>query len=255
MIILWGPTSAGKTALLANLFLRSASVESDWEIYPTPKSMPEIMKYSQRIEFENEFPMGTDVVEGAERDLSYSFLNKKTGSVFLFETKDRAGKRFQGEMNPEILESLKTAEGIVLFLDYDRGRHRETEVINALAQMFVSRTEGKTGIEKDNRPLAVCLSKVDQFVDNPEEYKRLEREPEEFVRGLLGTDLLRRLDQFHSRVKFFPVSSVGIRLSYGSVQKSVFFDERLILRVTKRGQPINIVEPFIWIFEQLQEAL
>jgi hypothetical protein len=38
------------------------------------------------------------------------------------------------------------------------------------------------------------------------------------------------------------------------VQKSVFFDERLILRVTKRGKPINIVEPFIWIFEQLQEA-
>jgi len=247
MIILWGPSSSGKTALLANMYLRSASVENDWEIFPTPTSMPEIMRHSQGIEFQNEFPIGTGFAAGAEHDLSYSFRNKKTREVFLFETKDLAGGRFQGEMSPEILESLKSAEGIVLILDFDRGRHRETEVINALGQMFVSRTEGKTEIEKDNRPLAVCLSKVDQFVNNPEEYQRLEQEPEKFVRGWLGEDLLRRLDQFHSKLKFFPVSSVGIRLSFGSVQKSVFFDERLILRVTKRGKPINIVEPFIWI--------
>ena len=67
-------------------------------------------------------------------------------------------------------------------------------------------------------------------------------------------ELLRRIKQFHSTVKFFPVSSVGLRLSYGSVQKSVFYDEKLVLRVTNVGTPVNIIEPFIWIFERLRES-
>src|SRR5215469_18444454 len=133
MIVLWGPSSSGKTALLANLYLRSALIESDWEVFPTDTSMPEIIKYSQRMEYQNEFPMGTEMVEGAERDITYQFRNKKTGKQFTFETKDRAGARFQGEMDPGVLESLKSADGIVLFLDYNRGGHRETEAINALA--------------------------------------------------------------------------------------------------------------------------
>jgi len=101
----------------------------------------------------------------------------------------------------------------------------------------------------------VCLSKVDQFIRDTDELRRLEENPEDFVQQKLTDDLLRRIRQYHSNVKFFPISSVGLRLRYGSIQKSVFYDERLLLRATNLGAPMNIVEPFIWILEQMREPV
>jgi hypothetical protein len=256
MITLWGPSSAGKTALLSYLFLRANAVERDWKIFPTEGSLEQILQQSQRIMRENEFPEPTKNIKDIVQELSYKFLNKATGEIYVLETRDRAGRSFVQEgiaarMDPEALDGLNAAEGIVLFLDYGRGQ-RETEVIDALNQMYVRRSAGR--VEQDGRPLAVCLSKVDQLVKQPEDYKRLLEEPEQFVRARLSKELLRWIDQFHSVVKFFPVSSVGLQLSFGTLQKSVFFDERLMLRVTARGTPINIVEPFIWIFEKLREV-
>jgi hypothetical protein len=250
MITLWGPSSAGKTALLSYLYLRSNAVERDWQVFPTDASIEQVLQQSRRILRENEFPLGTKKDSNEEREISYNFHNKSTGEVFLLETKDRAGIRAE-TMDTEILDSLNSSQGIVLFLDYGRG-HRETEVIDALTQMYVRRSA--KSVEKDGRPLAVCLSKVDQLINRPEDLKRLFEKPEQFVRDHLSEELLRWIDQYHTQVKFFPVSSVGIRLSFGSIQKSVFFDERLMLRVTSRGTPINIVEPFIWIFEQVRDV-
>jgi hypothetical protein len=247
MITLWGPSSSGKTALLSYLYLRSQAVETDWKIFPTKASLEEIDRQSSRIQRDNEFPIPT--IENLEREISYLFKNSTTGETFVLETKDRAGARSVA-MDAEILESLNASQGIVLFLDHGQP-HREIDVVKALRWMYVHRgTEG----EQDMRPLAVCLSKVDLLVNTPQDFMRLEDKPDHFVRDHLSKELLGWIDQFHAVVKFFPVSSVGLRLSFGSIQKSVFLDEKLVLRVTPRGNPINVIEPFSWIFEELREA-
>ncbi len=251
MITLWGPSSSGKTALLSYLYLKSQAVKSGWHIFPTSSSLAEVIRQSNQIRKANEFPIGTLTTN--EREISYDFKDLETGLVSQLETKDRAGLRSEA-MDEEILSGLAASDGIVLFLDYGRG-HRETEVVDALSQMYVqySKKMGTTA-QKDTRPLAVCLSKVDQLIRTPEDLKQLQDNMEQFVRDKLSTELLGWIDQYHEKVKFFPVSSVGLRLSYGCIWKSVFYDERLVLRVTDQGTPINIVEPFAWIFKALHEG-
>ena len=261
MITLWGPSSSGKTALLSYLYLRSKKVETDWQIFPTPSSVDQIIGQSHKILRDNEFPEGSNV-EGT--DISYDFNNARTGQRARMETRDRAGilsqSRVPGRNRPgmdkELLASLVSSEGIVLFVDFG-GQQRETEVLEALTQMHVAfSAERNTTAQADPRPLAVCLAKVDRLLKHPEDLKRLQDAAgrEQFVRDHLSSDLLGWIDQFHSTVRFFPVSSVGLRLRFGCLRKSVFFDERMVLRVTDLGTPINIVEPFVWIFETLASA-
>lgn len=249
-ITLWGPSSSGKTALLSLLYLRSQATETGWNIYPTRESLPEIQSQSSLISKRNEFPAGTRTTD--ERELSYDFRARGSSEVFRLQTKDRAGSRSE-TLDADILTSLVAADGVVLLLDYGRG-HRETEVINALSAMYVERvSRGGRTTESDPRPMAVCLSKVDNLVSSPADLKRIEEAPEEFVREHVSEELQRWIGMYQSRARYFPVSSVGVRSSYGLVRKSVFFDERLATRVTSLGTPINLVEPFVWLFTELRE--
>ena len=252
MITLWGPSKSGKTALLSYLHLRSQATESGWDIFPTALSLKEVKRQSDQILKGNEFPLGTQST--AENQISYDFKDRATGALFRLETTDRAGLLSE-MMDDVLLNSLVESEGIVLLLDSDRD-HGETEVIDALIHIYVRYYEsGKGGVgQPDPRPLAVCLSKVDQFIRTAEDLKSLQDKPEEFVQDHLSIELLRQIRQYHSTVKYFPVSSVGLRLSYGCVQKSVFYDDQLVLRVTTQGTPLNIIDPFIWIFGQLRES-
>jgi GTPase SAR1 family protein len=243
MITLWGPSSAGKTALLANLILRLPPEESGWQVFETEVSHDEVKAQIRKILRENEFPLATDKTQ--PRQISFIFKNEKTNAEHMLETTDRAGVDSE-DMHQALLQSLTDADGIVLVLDWNRG-HRETEVYEALLEMNLKR-----GAKKDDRPLAVCLSKVDQFIRDTDELRRLHEKRETFVQEKLSDDLLRRIRQYHSNVSYFPISSVGLRLRYGSIQKSVFYDERLLLRATTLGTPLNIVEPFIWIMENMR---
>jgi hypothetical protein len=250
MITLWGPSRSGKTALLAYLILKLPPAESGWEIFPTAESREEVRRRIKQILKENEFPLGTKEAE-AER-ISCILRDTKTGTQFPLDTTDQAGILSE-RMDSALLQSLAECQGIVLLLDWNRGL-RETEIIEALLEIHFKRSEsGKSAIgERDERPLAVCLSKVDQFIRNAEDLRRLQDDPDGFVEERLSIELRRRIQQFHNNVRFFPVSSVGLRLHHGCIQKSVFYDEKLLLRVTNQGTPMNIVEPFIWIFEQLR---
>lgn len=201
----------------------------------------------------NEFPLATRSTDLGEapKPISFVFRDSRTEAQFPMETTDRAGIESQ-RMDLGLLTSLVEAEGWVLLLDWNRG-DRETEILEALMAIHIKRSESGHAIgERDARPLAVCLSKVDQFIKSTSDLKRIQEKPEEFVQDRLSDELRRRIRQFHSNVKFFPVSAVGLRVRHGCIQKSVFYDERLLPRVTTQGTPLNIVEPFIWIFEQLR---
>jgi len=249
VIALWGPSRSGKTALLSYLFIR-ADTNPRWKVSATPESWEAVRNRSARIRKRNEFPEGT--TEGNELSISYTFEDRETRETFRLETKDRAGvrsERMSEKEDAEFIQSLAAAAGIVLLLNHDTVQY-ENDVAQTLSQVKLQWQAEGAG--KRPRPLAVCMSKVDELIRGPEELKRLrdsDEEQERFVSGRLSAALRAPLAEDDFTVKYFAVSSVGLELSHGLLQKSVFYDERLWLRTTDRGTPMNLVEPFVWIFK------
>lgn len=256
MIALWGPSRSGKTALLSYLLIRGAADNSGWKMSPTTReSLAVVRTRSDKILKNNEFPEGT--AEANEQELSYEFEDRLTREKYLLETKDHAGIRselLREREDEAFIEGLTAADGIVLLLNHDTVRH-EADVAHTL--WHVKLALKAEGAGKRTKPLAVCMSKIDELIRDPEELMRLrdsDEEQERFVKGRLSESLRAQLDDDQFTVKYFAVSSVGLKLQHGLVQKSVFYDERLWLRpTTDFGTPMNLLEPFVWIFKTNQE--
>src|SRR5206468_702181 len=95
-LTLWGPVAAGKTVLLAKLYLgadddvRSSddSKVDEWEIYPTRSSVKFFQDMRETMKTSNFFPKATQVgdVEGIE----YLFRHR-TGRTCYLHFEDRPG--------------------------------------------------------------------------------------------------------------------------------------------------------------------
>jgi hypothetical protein len=243
-LALWGPSAAGKTALLAQLFDRN---HGDWEVFPTPQSLPFIERMQPVLQSDNLFPPATMV--GSEERIVYLFRNEKAGVTGTLNVEDRAGRESE-EMNEESQRRLSSADGLVLLFDPVRDRRTLwSEVRTALLRLHVM--SGR-GAEKDARPIAVCLSKADLAVQSPEDLQRIHDAPEDFVRERIAPGLAEWVHRFCSNFRLFPVSAAGVRVRHGVVEPVVFYDEQLRFRIGQGGEPINLIEPFLWIFEQVE---
>ncbi|HEX4960917.1 MAG TPA: hypothetical protein VF173_08770 [Thermoanaerobaculia bacterium] len=246
-LALWGPSAAGKTALLAQLFLLPGAAEEGWEVFPTEASLPFIEQMQVRLQTENLFPKA-NVVKTVNK-LLYHFVNRSAGTRAALQVEDRAGQESE-EMNEEWQRLLNAADGLVLLFDPVRDRVKlRDEVLRTLRRLHVAgRREG----EKDSRPVAVCLSKADLLIRSPEDALRARREPDAFVRERMVPELAGWIDRFCANYRLFPVSAAGIRVRRGVVEPVVFYDEGLQLRIGQGGEPFNLLEPFLWIFSQLE---
>jgi hypothetical protein len=248
-LALWGPSSAGKTALLAQLFLLRAAGEG-WEVHPTETSLPFIEQMQVRLQTENLFPAAT-VVSPEPVKLLYHFVNRRTGTRAALQVEDRAGTESE-QMNEQWQRQLNAADGLVLLFDPVRDRVKlRDEVLRTLRRLQVS---GRREVEKDSRPIAVCLSKADLLIRCPEDAMRARRERDAFVRERMVPELAGWIDFHCANFRLFPVSAAGIRVRRGVVEPVVFYDEALKLRIGQGGEPLNLLEPFLWIFGQLESA-
>jgi len=243
-LALWGPSAAGKTALLAQLYDRA---HGDWTIYPTAESLPFIERMQPVLQANNLFPMATSL--GNPERIVYLFRNHETGAAGTLHVEDRAGKDFE-ERNEETQERLRSAEGLVLLFDPARDPQKLAGEVRATLQRLQVISE--RGSEKDSRPIAVCLSKADLMIRTPGDLRRVREEPDAFVRERMAPGLADWIERFCSNFRLFPVSAAGVRVRRGVVQPVVFYDERLQFRIGHGGEPINLIEPFLWIFEQLE---
>lgn len=243
-LALWGPSAAGKTALLAQLFDRD---HGDWEIYPTQDSLSFIERMQPVLQTNNLFPPATMV--GDRERIVYLFRNGKTGAAGTLHVEDRAGKDFE-DMVEEGQQRLRSADGLVLLFDPTRDpRKLAGEVRTTLQRLHVI---SERGTEKDPRPIAICLSKADLMIRTPDDLRHVREAPDLFVRERMAPSLSDSIDRFCSNFKLFPVSAAGVRVRRGVVEPVVFYDEQLRFRIGHGGEPINLIEPFLWIFEQLE---
>ncbi len=106
-------------------------------------------------------------------------------------------------------------------------------------------------MRKDDRPIAVCVSKADVLIESPQDLRRAREDPDGFVREHDRMGLVRALDRFCSNYRLFPVSAAGVLLHRGVIEPMVFYDEKLVPRVRPGGELLNLMEPFTWLLDQV----
>ena len=247
-VALWGPSLSGKTSFLSHLYLHQGSFRGDWNIFPTKEGEKFIDEVRERLA-RSEFPDAT--AAGMVRNVSYGFRNIRTGQEARLFVEDRAGKD-STDLDDEAKTRLNQANGLVVLFDPEvHLRDLEKQIESTLGKLHTARDGG---LRQDTRPIAVCLSKADYLIKTPEDLVRALTSPREFVTENVPGDILAWLSNFCSNFELFAISSLGVRGGFGVVEPVLFYDERCKARIGAGGEPINLIEPFAWIFKRLSEA-
>jgi hypothetical protein len=250
-LALWGPSAAGKTAIIAELFLERDSDER-WEVLPTGKSLNFIKTMRDRIQTRNFFPPASTI--GHIDEITYEFSHRRSNVTALLHLEDRAGHESEhldeaptGKVS--LRQRLSSADGLVLVFDSQANvAHLNARVSNALELIYVARNRAG---QKDERPIAVCFSKADAMIRTAADLRHAVDDPDTFVREHIDSRLLDSLDRLCANYMLFPVSAAGVRLRHGSIEPVVFFDESLEPRICPGGRTLNLMAPFSWVLNQL----
>ncbi|MFL6244779.1 MAG: TRAFAC clade GTPase domain-containing protein [Thermoanaerobaculia bacterium] len=252
-LTLWGPSAVGKTVLLANLYLETE--DEDWDVFPTEKSAGFVEAMRNRMRTSNLFPIATPV--GHLDRIEYLFVHRRSGMSASLALEDRAGVesedllKYRGDAS-SLHKRLATADGLVLLFDPIRDQATlEAHVWRTLELVHVA---SRRGVQKDHRPIAVCVSKADVLIETADDFRCARDTPDEFVRDRIPAAIVRVLERFCSDFKLFPVSAAGVRLRYGVIEPAVFFDENLEPRICPGGRAFNLMTPFAWILNRLTES-
>ena len=246
-VALWGPSSSGKTAFLAQLYHQHST---DWGIYPTADSLRFLELVSPFIQA-NRFPPATVAPASDENvdRVAYRFRENKSGREVALVVEDRPGQESE-ELRDEAKKRFNEALGLILLFDPEsEARALKNKIEWTLTRLNVAAGRGTT---RDERPVAICLSKSDRLIQTPNDLQRATEKPREFVLEKITGEILLWLDRFCSNYELFPISSVGVRLRHGVVEPVVFYDESLMLRMGSDGSPINLLRPFAWLFDRIK---
>lgn len=246
---LWGPPASGKTLLLAQLCIQANKRGERWFVYPTPEAEAFVSAMDERIRRDNRLPKPTHHDEHTR--IHYDLKDRALGGLYRLTMDDRSGGVYQN-LEPETVSQLLAYQGLALLLDPAQRGWAEfaDEVLRTLRLLYLAR--GARG-EADPRPIAVCLAKADLFISTAADLQHAQENPDDFVRRQLGDDMLNELPAYCENVRFFPVSSVGLTMRWGSVEPVVFYDETMEMRIGRAGEALNVLEPFLWIIEQLDD--
>jgi GTPase SAR1 family protein len=247
---LWGPTSAGKTVLLARLYQDWDGHGRGWSIYPTEKAESFIESMRNHLVSKNRFPPST---VSERQEVAYELRHRANNRSALLSIEDRAGKDYE-RLEEDVKERLKEAQGLVLLFDplADDYVKLGRQVEETVEKLYLDLRPPKG---YDERPVAICLTKVDRLLDSVDDLERLRKDPHRFatrwVCKHLGAKLLTKIEQYYSNYRFFPLSSIGV-MAYGRVLDPVtFIDENLEERILPHTEPLNLSLPFLWILDEL----
>jgi hypothetical protein len=249
-LALWGPAAAGKTALVANLFLDAN--DTQWAVFPTQQSLGYVDKLRGRMKLGNHFPVATRI--GEPQGIEYYFEHRASGTVALLQLEDRAGTESETVEDEatggavSLKRRLGAADGLVVLFDPTKEPHHLASLVSRTFELLHVASGRKTG--RDPRPIAVCVSKADLLIENPDDFRKAVESPDEFVRERV-TSVVGAIDRYCSNYRFFPLSAAGVRLRLGIIEPVVFIDEALEPRICPGGIPFNLMAPFTWLLNQL----
>ncbi|WP_020502754.1 TRAFAC clade GTPase domain-containing protein [Lamprocystis purpurea] len=252
-LTLWGPSGSGKTVFLGQLYWQLSGADGgDWDIYPGDSGLDFFEMMRDTLYSRNAFPPGTAL--GTSLNLVCRLRHRHTGEQVTLALEDRAGADYEA-LHSEVLERLLQADGIILLLDPNR---RDDRVFNEVSHTFErtllaagqgSASGGPAG--QDPRPVAVCVTKADELIATPEDYRMALREPAEFAAAHLDARLLNYLESRFARFALFPVSAAGVRMQHGAIEPVFFYDEALRPRINS-GPPFNLMAPIDWLIRELR---
>ncbi|MCB2261513.1 MAG: hypothetical protein LGR52_00990 [Candidatus Thiosymbion ectosymbiont of Robbea hypermnestra] len=237
---IWGASSSGKTVYLAYLLLKHRhGGDPRWRISPPAGADTSnlLMRIEEHLQ-QNRFPEPT----GSGQQFDYRLTDEQTGRQATISMEDRPGAEFEA-FDGDTARRLSAADGLMLLLDPNRDRGRQdAEVVRAFTLMQEIRAE-----DKDPRRLAVCVSKSDELIHSVEEYRRALEAPEEFLANSIGQTISNAIHHHFETYRIFALSAVGLRILHGAVEPGVFYDERLEPHPNVLAQPINLIDPLVWL--------
>jgi len=252
-IALWGTASAGKTALLAQLYLGNPAGDPDpqqdnWESFPAATSQKFFDDMRSLMRSDHLFPPATVSAEPIE----YLFRHRRTHVEVLLRLVDRGGRESQN-LSEDMRRHLTEADGLLLLFDPTDPSARGAKLHDQIWQTLEHLRAEASGEQSstDDRPVAVCLSKADLLVRTVDDLHWARTDPDGFVRRYDHMSLERLLHKFRGNYRFFPISAAGLRVEYVVVESVVFYDESLHPRLAPGGTPLNVMSPFAWLLDQV----
>lgn len=253
-LVVWGPTRSGKTMLLSQLVDLGDASLTDWRVRPADEATRASGEEKRRrISGDNHFLPPTR--EGKGVPLVYEFYRPSSGERFRLETDDQAGANFE-DLGAEARASVAEADGLVLLFNGEDNTHELFQVLtNTLEKIHELVTDEDHAL--DPRPVAICLSKADTLLSSPADLRRA-RSPEgasafveDWILAQRAQRLMLKVEKHCANPRLFPVSAVGVQLHHGALEPVVFYDESLVPRVIPGATSINLIEPFLWVYEEV----
>jgi hypothetical protein len=247
---IWGSASAGKTVYLSQLFMKHRhGGDSDWCVRLPAGSDPETVQFYEarleRFKKDNAFPAPTS--RGDVKEIVYHLVNERTGQRVGIAMEDRPGADFEN-VDADMARRLAAADGLLMLLDPRRDPADQThEVLKTLLAMQQVRMDDG----RDPRPLAVCISKCDELVGSAEAYRIALQTPEMLPGIALATSVREALVHYFETWRVFALSAAGLRRRHGAVEPGVFYDESFKLRINADAEPLNLLEPLLWLLEHV----
>jgi len=245
-VTLWGPSGSGKTVFLGQLYWQlSGSRQDDWVVYPGETGLDFLELMRDTMYSRNAFPPGTTL--GSALAIVCHLVHRHTGERVTLALEDRAGADYEG-LHQEVQERLLAADGIILLLDPKR---QDDRVFNEVSHTFerLLLAAGRVA-QQDPRPVAVCVTKADELIETPDDYRCALTDPAGFAAAHIDQRLLNYLETRFARFALFPVSAAGVRMRFGAIEPVVFYDELLRPRINC-GQPFNLLAPIDWLIRQV----
>jgi hypothetical protein len=240
---LWGPSGAGKTALLYQLCTHIPK-RTGWRIFPN-EAARSFLAAAAAETAQNRFPPATAV--GTRTNVAYDLITP-AGTPVTIALTDRAGEEIE-MLTDEITRELNDNDALVLLFDVmqDRQdlRHALHRVLNSLHM------SAGHGAGMNPTPVAICLTKVDRLLLTHRDLQEAEQpDPAGFIRNHIDLGLEEIAKARLARFRFFPLSAAGVFVDNGLIRAATFYDETLTLRLAAGGLPVNLTAPIEWLLEQ-----
>jgi hypothetical protein len=249
---IWGPPGSGKTHFLV---MQQFAEREGWNIRPLQKKARDLYigghkLLRQQLEFIAPTPKAANDIflpfefEGPGKSI---FQKRRLFRVLL---PDCAGEYYKyPDQIPDLIDEISRCHGIVWLIDPVQIDHPipSDKGYIEMIQEWLALIHERQGGGRLRHYMAFCLTKMDL----PEYANYIDKNVESFCLEKLGDDVRILLNDFcdPEKVGFFATSAIGFEP--GTRKSNANLDDPNNPHLKSPAMPINLFEPFEWLFSVL----